>query len=753
MAPARETRHKGRGHMGDQQRNIEPATGLEGTVERIVYANQETAWCVLRLAVADREGSVTTVGPLLGVQLGEHLRLTGRWVVDRRYGEQFAAEGYVTVAPATLLGIERYLASGLVPGLGAVMAQRLVGHFGLDTLTVIEEDPKRLAEVQGIGRVRRARIEAAWSEQRALKEVMVFLQSHGVSTGHAMRIYRKYQQKAVAIVREDPYRLVADIPGLGFKTADQIAAEVGIEATSPRRAAAGLLYVLEQWADRGHAFAPRQRLVQQAAALLEIDFTLVEAALEECRTQLLVVCEDLSPEETGATDWEGNDEAVYLRELHDAEVGAAMRVAALCASEPITLGIDLDTGLARLAEKHDPPLVARQLDAIRRALTCKVMVLTGGPGTGKTTLLNGALGLLDVGGARVQLCAPTGRAARRLAATTGHPAKTIHRLLEFSPRDGGFARDRSQPLEADFVMVDELSMVDIVLFRHLLDALPDTCRLLLVGDGDQLPAVGPGSVLRDLVRSGGVEVVRLVEIFRQAAESRIVLNAHRVNAGESLLAEEEGADSDFYFIERTEPEAILATLKDLVVHRIPQRFGLDPVDDVQVLSPMHKGLLGAARLNADLQALLNPGGREVGGRGFRTGDKVMQLRNNYDHDVYNGDIGRIVSIDDVDAEVLVRFDGRDVRYALRALHEIALAYACSIHKAQGSEYPCVVMPLHTQHYVMLQRNLLYTGITRGRRLVVVVGSRRALALAIKNTRTDERCTRLAPRLRGALGEL
>jgi len=737
--------------MGDQQRNVEASTSLEGTVERIVYANQETAWCVLKVAVPERGGAVTTVGPLLGVQLGEHLRLTGRWVVDRRYGEQFAAEGYVTIAPATLVGIERYLASGLVPGLGAVMARRLVSHFGLDTLTVIEEEPARIAEVAGIGPVRRARIEAAWSEQRALKEVMVFLQSHGVSTSHAMRIYRRYKARAVAVVREDPYRLVADVAGFGFKTADQIATQVGIAPTSPRRAAAGVLYVLEQWADRGHVFAPRQRLVQQAAALLEIDSVLVERALEECRAQLLVTCEDLSSDETGATDWEGHDEAVYLRELHDAEVGAVDRLAALCTAEPVPLQIELDAGLARLAEGNDPPLVARQLDAISRALTSKVMVLTGGPGTGKTTLLNGALALLVEGGARVQLCAPTGRAARRLAATTGHSAKTIHRLLEFSPRDGGFARDRSAPLEADFVMVDELSMVDIVLFRHLLEALPDACRVLLVGDGDQLPAVGPGSVLRDLVRSGGVEVVRLVEIFRQAAESRIVLNAHRVNAGESLLAEEDGTASDFYFIERGEPEAVLATLKELVTERIPQRFGLDPIDDVQVLSPMHKGLLGAVRLNTDLQALLNPNGREVGGRGFRTGDKVMQLRNNYDQDVYNGDIGRVLTIDEVDAEVLVRFDGRDVRYPHRALHELTLAYACSIHKAQGSEYPCVVMPLHTQHYVMLQRNLLYTGITRGRRLVVLVGSRRALAIAIKNTRIDERCTRLAHRLRDAVG--
>jgi exodeoxyribonuclease V alpha subunit len=739
------------------------ATSLEGTIERIAYANEQTAWSVVKLAVAGQAQPVTAVGKLLGVQPGESLRLSGRWVVDRRYGSQFQVERYVPVTPDTLVGIVRYLASGLVRGVGEVMAERLVRCFGLETLRVIDEHPERLLEVPGIGPVRRRRIQTAWAEQRAVKEVMIFLQTVGVATGHAVRIYKTYRDAAVAVVREDPYRLVLDVPGLGFKSADRIAMRVGLAPTASRRVQAGVLYVLDEIVDQGHVYAPRSRLVERSAALLDVEAPLVEAAVDALAAGLHVVLDPSSPAAEGAgvaapvaagAAVDGAPEvAVYPRRLYDAEVGAAERLAALRRAPLPALPLDVERAVAMLATKHTPALASVQLEAVRRTLTHKVTVLTGGPGTGKTTLVNGVLSALERARARVLLCAPTGRAAKRLAAATGRDAKTIHRALEFSPRAGAFERDRHRPLEVDFVVVDEVSMVDLVLFCHLLNALPPSCQLLLVGDVDQLPSVGPGSVLREVIASEVVEVARLTEIFRQAAASRIVVNAHRVNRGASLLLEDGDTASDFFFIERPEPEAVLRTMKSLIAERIPTRFGLHPVDDVQVLTPMHKGLLGSASLNAELQALLNPHGKGLtrGSQTLRVGDKVMQLRNDYDHDVFNGDLGRVTGVDDEDGALIVRFDDREIRYDGGDLGDVTLAYACSIHKAQGSEYPCVVMPVHTQHYVMLRRNLLYTGITRGRRLVVVVGSARALAIAIANAGADDRCTRLAARLRAAAG--
>lgn len=723
---------------------VQPATTLEGVLERVAYVNEENAWSVVKLAAPGRKDLVTVVGNLLGVQPGENLRLRGSWTHDRKYGEQFKAEGYVTVKPATLVGIERYLGSGLVRGVGHVMAKRLVGQFGLSTLEVIEQEPARLREVAGIGPVRSERIAKAWVEQKQIKDVMVFLQSHGVSATYAIRIYKHYRDRSIAVVKEDPYRLAEDIFGIGFKTADRIAGQLGISPSSPERARAGVLHVLGELSSEGHVFSPRGKLVEAAGALLGIAPDLVEEAIGALAEAGQVVVEATLAEATAA----GGEAAVYLASLHRAERGAAELCRALLRAPARPVAIDVEKAITWFEGRQRIALAPEQREAIRRAVASKVLVVTGGPGTGKTTLVNGIIQILERKGRRILLAAPTGRAAKRMTETTGREAKTIHRLLEFDPKTMGFLRDRERPLEADLVIVDEASMIDTVLAYGLLKAIPPRCQLVLVGDVDQLPSVGPGSVLSDVIRSGAVDVVRLAHIFRQAEASLIVTNAHRINHGELPRLPAPGAGADFFLVERSEPEGVLEALKVVVKDRVPQRFGLDPVDDVQVLTPMHRGLLGAASLNAELQTLLNPQGAAVvhGGRLFRTGDKVMQVRNNYDLEVFNGDIGRIEALDEVERTLSVRFDGRSVTYERGDLDELVLAYACSIHKSQGSEYPCVVMPIHTQHYVMLQRNLLYTGITRARRLVVLVGTRRALAIAVENDRTEARFTQLAARL-------
>jgi exodeoxyribonuclease V alpha subunit len=725
-------------------KNGEHRDVVDGVLERIVYANEETAWSVVKVDVPGRKEPVSAVGKLLGVQPGESLRLRGEWIQDRKYGEQFRVDSYLTIQPATLAGIEKYLGSGLVRGIGKVMAGRLVKNFGLDTLDVIENQAKRLTDVEGIGPVRSARIREAWMEQRGIKDVMLFLQSHGVTTSHAIRIYKEYRERAIAIVKENPYRLALDIFGIGFRTADQIAQNLGVEPSSPQRAEAGLLHLLKEMAEDGHVYCPEELLVESAEKVLAIERTVILRAIETLALTGHVVIETLAAD--GAR-------AVYLTSLHSAETSTASFLARLIETPAKPMKIDADRAIAWFEEHRRITLAPLQAEAIRRATLEGVLVITGGPGTGKTTLINGIIRILEKKGRRILLAAPTGRASKRMQEATGHEAKTIHRLLEFSPKSLSFQRDQGHPLAVDVLIVDEFSMVDIVLVHSLLKAVPPSCQLILVGDIDQLPSVGPGSVLGDVIRSGTVGVVRLEQVFRQAEKSRIVVNAHRVNRGLMPLVEEVASGTDFFFINREDPEEILASMKSLVTERIPQRFGLDPMTDVQVLTPMHKGLLGATNLNAELQQILNPSGETIarGGRVFRVGDKVMQIRNNYDLDVYNGDIGRIVRCDVVEQKVLVRYEDRTVAYEYAELDEIVLAYACSIHKAQGSEYPAVVIPLHTQHYVMLQRNLLYTGITRGRKLVVLIGSNRALALAVKNNRLQERHTRLAERLRELAG--
>jgi exodeoxyribonuclease V alpha subunit len=720
---------------------------LEGSLERVTYANEENGWSVVRVTVQGRKEPVTAIGNLLGAQPGESLRLTGWWVRDKKYGEQFRVGSYVTVKPATLVGIEKYLGSGLVRGIGPAMASRMVQHFGLETLEVIDTAPARLREVEGIGPKRSERIVKAWAEQKEIRQVMVFLQSYGVSATYAVKVYKEYGARAIAVVQENPYRLAIDIYGIGFKTADKIAQALGIPLSSPRRAEAGLLHVLGEFSDEGHVYAPKEKLVASAGEVLGIDTAVIEQAIQDMASAEHVVVEPASALPVVAEGDGG--EAVYLKSLHTAEAGVASMLKALMASPPRPIQVDVEKAITWFEGREGLTLAPEQREAIRQAVTAKVLVITGGPGTGKTTLVNGILSILEKKGRRLLLAAPTGRAAKRMGEATGRTAETIHRLLDYSPQTHSFQRDKNNPLEADVLVLDEASMVDTVLALNVLKALPPHCQLLLVGDVDQLPSVGPGSVLADVIASGVVPVVRLKHIFRQAQASLIVTNAHRINEGQFPTMPEPNAKADFYFIDKDEPEAILATLKTLVAKHIPEKFGFKPLDDVQVLVPMNRGLLGAANLNAELQAHLNPSPQALtrGSRTFRVGDKVMQIRNNYDLVVFNGDIGRVASIDTVEQELHVTFDGREVVYDYSDLDELVLAYATSVHKSQGSEYPCVVLPLHTQHYALLQRNLLYTAVTRGRKLVVLVGSKRALAIAVRNGTQQRRHTRLAARLR------
>jgi exodeoxyribonuclease V alpha subunit len=715
-------------------------TMLQGTLERITYVNEESRYVVARLKVPGRRELATIVGNLPSVTPGETLKLTGEWTVHNKYGEQFRVDAFETVAPATVLGIERYLGSGLIKGIGPVFARRMVESFGIDTLRIIDEDPARLLTVGGIGHVRLQRIQTAWEEQKEIREVMVFLHGHGVSPAYAAKIYKTYGRSSIQTVKENPYRLAQDVYGIGFKTADRIARALGIEKASPVRVEAGVIHVLNELAEDGHAYYPLGGLLKACADVLEVDQEAVAPAVERLRLADRVVCEEV-PEGV----------AVYLASLHAAEEGIARRLLALGEGGAPPGDIDVDRAIAWVQEVSRLRLAEEQKEAIRQALQRNLLVITGGPGTGKTTILKCVIQVLEKKRRRIILCSPTGRAAKRMTEATGREAKTVHRLLEYSRRDGRFKRDQHRPLEADLVIVDEASMLDLSLANALLKAIPQTAGLILVGDVDQLPSVGPGAVLRDIMASGLIAVIRLTEIFRQARESQIVVGAHRINRGEfPVCADWAGRQrSDCYLLVKDEVQDVQAAVLDLVGTGLPRRYRIDPMEELQVVTPMQKGPIGAMQLNQALQALLNPSGPEIlrGGRLYRLGDRVMQIRNNYDKDVYNGDVGRIVKIDPEEREVAVRFDDRQVGYDFNDLDELVLAYAITVHKSQGSEYPAVVIPLHTSHYVMLQRNLLYTALTRSRGLAVLVGSKKAIAIAVRNHRIQERHTGLARRLR------
>ncbi len=721
---------------------------LYGSIERITFCNEKTGFVVAKLQERTKRELTTIVGNLFPVNPGESLKLTGRWVQDKRFGEQFQVDHCEVTIPATVHGIQKYLGSGLIKGIGPVMSERIVERFGVDALEIIERNPQRLSEVDGMGPKRIAMIAKAWEEHKEIKEIMIFLQGHGVSATYSAKIYKQYGNRSVPIVKEDPYRLARDIYGIGFLTADRIAQNIGIDPNSILRAKAGVIYVLNELTEEGHVFYPEKGLMRKAEEILKIDPEIIKKALNELAGEKEVFIEDFEPGE--------NQKAVYLSRFYAAETGIVRGLKGLKTASSRIRPIHAEKAVEWVEEKLKIELAAKQREAILLSAVSKVLVITGGPGTGKTTIINAILRIFQQLKLRISLGAPTGRAAKRMTETTGWEAKTIHRLLEYSPQKGGFRRDQDDPLEADVIVIDEASMMDTLLMYSLLKAVPSHAHLFLVGDVDQLPSVGPGNVLRDIIDSNAFTVVRLTEIFRQAQRSMIVINAHRVNQGEfPLLPEkEEKETADFYFLQEEDPEKILTKLLAYCADKIPERFGFHPVRDIQVLTPMHKGILGTTNLNAELQKRLNPGQRNLtlGNKTLGLGDKVMQTVNNYDREVFNGDIGWISEIDPENREVTIDFDRRLIRYDYSDLDEVVPAYAISVHKSQGSEYPAVILPVTTQHYLLLQRNLIYTAMTRARKLVLMIGTKKALAIAINNNKPRLRYTRLKERLAADLNE-
>lgn len=717
--------------LSEQKRDLEYLSGL---VERVTYHNAENGFCVLRLQVKGERDLITLVGHAPSVTPGEYASASGTWIADREHGRQFKAVFVKISPPNTLTGIERYLGSGMVKGIGPIYAGRLVKAFGATVFNVIEQEPTKLREVEGIGEIRAKKITAGWADQKVIREIMVFLHGHGVSTSRAVRIFKKYGKDAVTIVSANPYRLAQDIRGIGFLSADTIAQKMGIAQDSILRARAGVSYALSEASGDGHCGLPRTELVKLAIELLAIPEGVIESAIDNELNEGIVVADTID-------DMPG----IFLSHLYNAERSIVKQIHRLQSGTLPWSVIDTEKAIPWVEQKLNIQLAGSQQQAIRLALSTKLLVITGGPGVGKTTLVNSILTILRAKQVKALLCAPTGRAAKRLSESTGLEAKTIHRLLEINPENGQFKRNESSPLECDVLIIDECSMIDVPLANQLLKVVSSHSAVLLVGDVDQLPSVGPGQVLADLIHSGHVPVVRLTEVFRQAATSRIVCSAHQINQGLIPSIPGKGENSDFYFVDADDPETIAKTVVNLVQIRLPKKFRVDPIKDIQVLCPMNRGLTGARGINQMLQEALNPPSEQsVDKFGYRFSikDKVMQIENNYDKNVYNGDIGYVTQIDHEEQEIAVKFDQQLVTYGFGELDELVLCYATTIHKSQGSEYPVVVIPIATQHYMMLKRNLIYTGVTRGKKLVILVGQKRALAMAVKGKKIGKRWSKL-----------
>jgi exodeoxyribonuclease V alpha subunit len=705
---------------------------LSGVVERITYANEENGFSVIKIKSKGFADLVTVVGNLAAVNVGATIRLKGEWKVDGKFGKQFCVVDYRETVPATIAGIEKYLGSGLIKGIGPVYARRITAHFREDTLRIIEEEADTLIHVDGIGQKRVDMIKKAWQEQKEIKNVMLFLQSNGVSTAYAVKIYKTYGNDSINIVKTNPYRLADDIWGIGFKTADKIAQQLGFDKQSFERCRSGLVYVLNELSNEGHCFANRDQLLEATEKMLELERTLIDATIDRMIEEKTII-----PDE---------ENAIYLPAFYYSEVGVAKRIREILATESSYKSSDTESIVESIQKEHEIQYDEVQIDAIKSAVRSKFMVLTGGPGTGKTTTTLAIIKIFQKLNAKVLLAAPTGRAAKRISETTGMEAKTIHRLLEYKPPEG-YKKSTENPLECDVLIIDETSMVDIILMYNLLKAVSNETVVILVGDVDQLPSVGAGNVLKDMIDSGTIRVVKLTRIFRQAQGSAIITNAHRINKGDPPNLKG-GSRSDFFFLEEEDPLKVVETIKDLCAKRLPEYYKVDPVNDIQVLCPMQRGEAGAFNLNMVLQETLNPTDVSVkyGGAVFRLKDKVMQIKNNYDKNVFNGDIGTISSMDTEDKTLVISFDGVDVEYDATELDEVVLAYATTIHKSQGSEYKIVVAPFTMQHYMMLQRNLLYTCVTRAKKILVLVGSRKAIGIAVSNNKTQKRNTMLTSRL-------
>lgn len=718
---------------------------LSGQIERITFTNEENGFTIAKVKVHGRRDLVTVVGNIVAPTPGKIIKMQGEWVNHPKFGEQFKVAEYKTVIPATVYGIRKYLGSGLIKGVGPVMADRIVNRFGEKTLKVIETDIERLGEIEGIGDKRIEMIKMAWDEQKEIRDVMLFLQSHEVSSGYATKIFKQYKNRSIEVVTENPFRLATDIFGIGFLIADRIAAKLGFPKFSPLRIEAGILYVLHQLADDGHVYYPYEPLVAESMEILGVNKEIVVDAIGSIAAENKIIIEDLNAD---FEEFKENNKAVYLAKFYHCETSISSRLKRLIIAPKSIRKVEIDQAVEWVQRRLDITLADNQVAAIRCALEHKVMVITGGPGTGKTTIINAILKTFAKLKVKTMLAAPTGRAAKRMSEATGLEAKTIHRMLEFSFAKGGFQRNQEKPLNCDLIIIDEASMIDTILMHYLLKAVHAQTTFILVGDVNQLPSVGAGNVLKDIIASRAVPVVELNKIFRQARASRIIVNAHKINKGELPILKSDGSDTDFYFIEQEDPQKVLNIILELTKTRIPGRFGFDPIGDIQVLTPMHKGIVGAGNLNKELQNTLNPGPDAIirGERTYRVNDKVMQIKNNYDKEVFNGDIGKIIQISPEDRTSIIAFDGRDVVYDFSELDEIVPAYAVSIHKSQGSEYPAVVIPILTQHYILLQRNLIYTAVTRGRELVVVVGTKKALAMGINNDKTHRRYTYLRHRL-------